>query len=182
MGFSIRLAPLAVVLGMAARLAAQHPEPSAAHVAEMKKLDFLAGEWKGAGWMQMPGGRSEFSQTEVVQKKLHGVALVIEGRGTSKESGRVVHDALAMVTWDEPSKEYRFQSWLFNRPAGGDFRGRVLGENTFQWSMQPPGMTIRYTIRLNEKKQWHEVGEMSRDGQSWQKIFEMTLDKVKQAP
>jgi hypothetical protein len=38
---------------------------------------------------------------------------------------------------------------------------------------------MRFTVRLNEKGQWFEVGEFSRDGKAWQKFFEMTLERVK---
>ena len=46
----------------------------------MKKLDFLVGEWKGEGWMEfVPGQRRTFRGTEVVQSKLGGLLVTIEG-------------------------------------------------------------------------------------------------------
>ena len=53
------------------------------------------------------------------------------------------------------------------------------GEGGLTWSFDIPGMgTMRYTMRINEKGQWHEIGEMSRDsGTTWNQFFEMTLDK-----
>ena len=54
--------------------------PASGQRAEMKKLDWLVGQWKGAGWMQMgPQGRKEFTITETVEAKLDGLVLVIEG-------------------------------------------------------------------------------------------------------
>jgi hypothetical protein len=41
--------------------------------------------------------------------------------------------------------------------------------------MENPGMRIRYTIRLDDKGRWFEIGERSTDGATWTKFFEMTL-------
>src|SRR5688572_20526028 len=85
-------------------LPAQAPAAIPAQKEEMKKLDFLIGKWQGEGWVKMPGAeRQTFTQTETVQKKLGGLALLIEGHGTSKLPGgeeKTVFEALAMVTWD----------------------------------------------------------------------------------
>src|SRR5437868_9229556 len=76
--------------------------PASGQRAEMKKLDWLVGEWKGAGWIQMgPQGRKEFAITETVQGKLDGLVLLIEGQGKSKEDGSTVHTALALASYDE---------------------------------------------------------------------------------
>ena len=94
-------------------LLAQAPQGNAipAQQEEMKKLDFLVGQWKGEGWVKMPGAeRQTFTQTETVQKKLGGLALLVEGQGTSKlPSGeeKTVFEALAMVTWDPEKNLYR---------------------------------------------------------------------------
>ena len=37
---------------------------------------------------------------------------------------------------------------------------------------------MRFTLHLNDKNQWVEIGEFSRDGNQWMKFMEMTLDKV----
>lgn len=44
--------------------------------------------------------------------------------------------------------------------------------------MTNAGGTIRYTIVLNDKGEWFEIGERSTDGVAWTKFFEMTLQKV----
>jgi hypothetical protein len=38
---------------------------------------------------------------------------------------------------------------------------------------------MRYTITLNDRGQWFEIGEISCDGKEWSKVFEMTLERVK---
>jgi hypothetical protein len=159
----------------------QPPTPTA-QIEAMKELDFLVGRWQGGGWMEfVPGQRHEFQGTETVQKKLGGVGLLIEGLHTTVPAADrpavPVHEALAVVTFDEQARSYRFDSHVAN--------GRhALAEMTVQdgvaiWTMKNPMGQMRYTIRLDDQGRWFEIGEMSRDGQSWRKFFEMTLAKAK---
>ena len=151
---------------------------------EMKKLDFLAGEWKGEAWYQMgPNAKREYVlQHEKVTPRAGGNALLIEGVGRAKKedgtAGEVVHDALAMLRWDDAAKKYRFSTAVAGRgTAEPDFD--VTGPNKAVWSMSVPQGTMRYTITLTEKGEWLEVGEFSRDGEKWSKFLEMTLAKIK---
>ena len=153
--------------------------PASGQRAEMKKLDGLVGHWKGTGWIQMgPQGRKEFTQTETVQSKLDGLVLLIEGQGESKENGSTVHTALALVSYDDRAKTFRWRAFT----AEGRQTDTVakVGANTLEWGLEIPQRgRMRYTIKLNEKGQWFEVGEMTQDGQMWQKFFEMTLQRQK---
>ncbi len=45
----------------------------------MQRLAFMAGKWQGEGWMESGGERHAFRGGEVVQEKLGGLALLIEG-------------------------------------------------------------------------------------------------------
>ena len=151
--------------------------PASGQRAAMKKLDWLVGHWKGTGWIQMgPQGRKEFTQTETIQGKLDGLVLIIEGQGTSKEDGSPVHTALAFVSYDEGAKTFRWRAFT----AEGRQTDTVakVATNTLEWGLEIPQRgRMRYTIKLNEKGEWFEVGEMSQDGQTWLKIFEMTLQR-----
>ena len=162
-----------------APLLAQSANPSA--TSEMKKLDFLVGQWQGEGWIMLgPGQRHAFRQTEDVQRKVGGTVLLIEGLGKSMDSsnaGAVVHNAFAVVSYDKEAKVFR---WRAFRADGSsvDTEAKVSG-NMLIWGFRDPrGGNVRFTIKLNEKGQWFEVGEMSRDGQTWLKFFEMTLNRV----
>src|SRR5438477_10107575 len=114
---STRLPWVAVLLVTAAAGSSpgQPPAPAAQREA-MKKLDFLVGEWKGEGWMEFaPGQRRTFRGTEVVQSKLDGLLLTIEGlhRGQvgGTGEGAVVHQAFALVSYDDKAKRYRCQAY-----------------------------------------------------------------------
>ncbi len=149
----------------------------------MNKLSFMAGQWSGSGWMYLEGGvRAEFTQTEDIRFELDGEALVIKGLGKSKDAAsgkeRTVHHALAMVTYNPGSEDYDFRSYAVGR-GSGNYKGRMIAEHTFEWTLNMPQGKVRYIITLNEQGQWFEIGEFAR-GDSWFKIFEMTLNKLEE--
>ncbi len=157
---------------------AQQPPSTVAEQTEaMKQCAFVIGEWKGSGWMMMgPQNRRTFTQSETVVPKLNGLVLQIDGLGTNPE-GKVVHEALATIAYDPGTKTYRFRSY----EAQGHYldTDATCHDSTLVWNINAGPRKIRYTITLNEKKQWFEIGESSADGSNWQKFFEMTLDKTK---
>ncbi len=148
---------------------------------EMKKLEYMAGEWYGTGWIEMDGKRMTFAGTERVQKKLEGVALLVEGLFKSKDTStgveRTIHETLAVLSYDERTKTHRFRSWLATGNSG-DHEVKVTNEG-WQWGLQFPNGSIRYTIKINEKGEWHEIGEISQNGKPSQQFFEMNLKRVK---
>lgn len=145
----------------------------------MSKLDWLVGDWKGAGWVEFaPGQRRTFSQTERVEWKAGGTVIAVEGRGTTVYAGTnmPVHDAFAVISYEAGARQYRWRSHT-DKGHAADLTPTV-GERTFQWAMDVPETgSMRYTIVLNEKGEWFEIGEMSRDRKTWRKFFEMTLQK-----
>jgi hypothetical protein len=157
---------------------AQSAKPSA-QINAMSKLDWLIGNWKGAGWVEfVPGERRTFSQTERVEWKAGRTVVAVEGHGTTGYAGTnmPIHDAFAVISFDPRSRQYRWRSHT-EKGHAADLEP-TLGDRTFQWAMDVPEMgTMRYTIVLNDKGEWFETGEMSRDRKTWRKFFEMTLQK-----
>jgi hypothetical protein len=149
----------------------------------MKKLSYLTGEWKGESWTEfVPGQRLTSVGTETVQSKLDGLLLVMEGvhkrRGREKEAGEVVHGAFAVVSYDEKAMRYRFLAYT-NRGNYTEAEAKVA-DGKMEWGFHIPQFgDMRYTINMNEKGQWFEIGEISTDGKQWRKFFEMTLERVK---
>jgi hypothetical protein len=151
---------------------------------EMRKLDFMVGEWRGEASMQQgPGKPAVALQHEMVRSKLGGKLLLIEGTGHRKLEtgfpGDVVHDAVGVLSFDEKTQKYRFDAWT--ERAGYVQAWFEVGEkNNARWGFDTPeGGKIRYTITLTEQGTWHEAGEFSRDGNQWMPFFEMNLKKVK---
>jgi hypothetical protein len=160
--------------------AQQTPQP--APPSEMKKLDFLVGQWKGEGWIEFgQGGRRTFTINESVQRKVEGMVLLIEGLGTGKMGGQgvdvPVHKAFAIVDYDAASKLFRFRA--YRAGTGAIDSQPQVGENSLIWGFHDArGGDIKFTIKLNDKGQWFEIGEYSGDGKTWRKFMEMTLNRV----
>jgi hypothetical protein len=144
---------------------------------EMRKLDWWIGEWSGTASIQMgPGKPQQVQQVEHVQSKLDGRVLVIDGLG--KSGGRVAHQALGVVSYNEKTKKYEFDAWTA-RDGHADAWIEVGENQTATWGFDTPQGKVRYAINLTKAGEWHEVGEFTRDGNSWMKFFEMTLAKKK---
>ena len=166
------------ILALAFTAAAQPSNAIEAKKAEMKKVEKWAGQWRGGGWSQYGPKRETFTGTETVQRKLDGLALLVEGRFTNAE-GRVIHETLAVLSWDQQLKDtYNFDTYLANGSTGKHVL-KVLPDR-YEWGLQTPdGGTVRFTIKI-DKDIWFEIGEFSRDGgKTWIQTFEMKLERVK---
>lgn len=175
---------LCFISGISAVAFGQENNPTVAQIEAMKKLDFLVGNWQGSGWMLIPGGKREtFQINESVQMKLGGLVLLVEGLGKSKDdktgADRIVHNALATLSFDPREKLYRWRTFTMQGNSADTIA--QIGDKSFIWGFKnPQAGDIRYTITLNEKGNWFEIGEFSRDGgKTWTKFFEMELQKIK---
>lgn len=162
---------LIVVILTSTTVFSQNSETDPILKSKIKELSFMVGNWAGNGWMMNRNGKSEFSQTEKVQFKLDSTSILIEGKGISK--GKVIHNALAILTYDKNKEHYSFRSYL---PSGmtAEFRAEII-DNKLYWY---PNENVRYIVWLNENEQWYETGEYKR-GEIWHQFFEMTLGKQK---
>jgi len=158
------------------------PAPDAAKLREeMKPFLPAVGHWRGEGWMQMgPGEPQRAVSKEKVEMRLDGLVLVVEGLHHAKladsTAGKVVHHALAVVSAD-PAGGYRFSTFLADGRSA-DARGK-WENGKFVWSPPaPPGREIRYIIDWTVADRWFEIGEMSTDGTTWTKFFEMNLTRA----
>lgn len=156
--------------------AAQAPDPAATQ-AGIAKLDFMVGRWQGTAWQQRGSERIQTQMLEVVERKLGGAVLLVEGRGTIPVPGaeeRVVHHALGVISFDPGSGRYTLRSYIATGQSG-DF-ALTLIDGGVQWSREVPGGRVRNTARYT-KDEWHEIGEFSRDGTTWMQVMEMRLKR-----
>ncbi len=136
----------------------------------ISRLKFIVGDWAGNGWrMGRNGERNMFDQTEKINLKLDGTAILIEGMG--KSNGKTIHDALAIISYNKTDSSYNFRSYLSNG-LSGDFKAEVI-EGKLYWY---PRENMRYVIDVNDEGQWNETGEMKR-GNDWFQFFSMTLER-----
>lgn len=180
MKHSLALLALLSVPAFAAAQGGPPPDTVPSQIQAMKACAFLVGQWRGEGWMAFgPGDRRTFQQTEDVTSKLNGLLLQIEGLGKN-DAGGTVHAALAILSFDPDGKRYHFKSY--------EHMGRSVDaaaecrNGTVTWILPAGPRTMRYTIALNQKGQWYEIGEATMDGKTYQKFFEMTLDRVAAKP
>jgi len=174
---------LAVLVLSAVPAAAQ--QPGAANRDAMKKLEFLAGKWKGDATVSTgPKDTKVVKQTEDVQFKLDGTVLLVEGTGRGKLPGKdeegVVFNALAVISYDAQAKKYKIKAYrMEGTSVDADL---TLAEKGFVWGFKEPqrGVEVKYTMTLTPKGEWHETGEYTLDGKAWTKFIEMTLTRVKE--
>ena len=159
----------------------QPPQPPVVQLAAMKKLDFLVGQWQGEGWMEFaPGQRRAFKGSEVVHSKLDGLLLGIDGIHRALVGAKgietVIHSAFGLLRYDEKAKQYRFQA--FTTHGNYEDAEAKVTDGQLVWGMVIPQFgEVRYTIKLDDKGQWFEIGELIQDGKVARKFFEMTLKR-----
>lgn len=173
---------VAILLAVAIRSEAQPGDGSAARE-QMKKLAAWTGRWKGEGLMQSgPGGVGGKSTVdEVIEMKLDGLLLVVEGIGKAPDGAgkeKVVHHAFGILSYDEVAGSFKFRTYLTNG-RGAETWFNVLSETSFEWGFDTPnGGKVKYAITLdNTRTKWNEIGQYSGDGKSWNKFFEMNLTR-----
>ena len=144
----------------------------------MKAVSFLAGRWEGEGWMrQGPGDPQSFRSLELIESRLDGRVLIVEGIHHGGDPEEIVHHALATISYDPEAALYRFRSHLASGESG-DYQQAQLEDDAFVWGFEVPGRgRVRYTIRV-EDDLWREVGEFSPDGERWNQFFEMNLRRT----
>jgi hypothetical protein len=143
----------------------------------MGRLVFMVGSWAGTGWTILPSGtRQEFLQTERVRYQAGDLVISVEGQGRDKADPRTIVDsALAVINYNETTGQYRWEAFS---------RGYVttvvpvVGDHLFQWSLQTPAYTSRYTLTFTDTA-WHEIGETTVDGGlTWHQNFQMDLRRL----
>ena len=90
-----------------------------AQKAAMKKLSFLAGKWSGDATVHRgPGEPLKIRQSEDIRYRFDRTILLIEGTGTDPDTGKVVFNAFAVVSYNDVKKEYRNPRVQRRTPGG----------------------------------------------------------------
>lgn len=160
----------------------------AAQVAAMDRIAWLAGEWEGtASFDRGPQGKSDVLSWERVARAAGGTALTVLGRHYVRNAdgsrGALVHDAAALITYDDRSGKYRFESQL-GTGQHGVFSAEMQGA-AFVWTIESPRGVIRYRITRDDAGRWNERGEMcpaaDKADTPCREFFSMQLVKTKSA-
>ena len=148
----------------------------------MNKLKPMTGEWKGNGWIEMGQRRFNFESSEVFDEKAGGLAIIVGGKHhmhLPDGSKRVVHDAVAMISYDAEAGRYRFITQLANGRSG-DYAAQFTEDGDFQWTIPdtPLGKMV-YTISI-ENGTYREVGDILTKSGDRKRFFEMNLERVRE--
>ncbi len=145
--------------------------------AAIAKLAPMVGEWRGEGWMDQGQGRQSFRGVERVERKLDGLALLVEGLYTARMPGAAeevpIHTTLGVISYDARGDRYTFDTWLASG-AAGEHRLELV-EGGWRWFLETPAGQVRYTATF-PAGEWVEIGEIERGGQ-WHQFFEMRLKR-----
>jgi hypothetical protein len=159
----------------AALCCGQQPPNLPAQREAMKKLAFLVGKWSGDATAQRgPNQTAKVRQTEEVQFKLDGLVLLIEGTGRNPDTGATMFNALATIAYDETAKVYHFRAYNDGRYVDTELK---VPENGFEWGYTAGPVDVRFAMRLNDKGEWVETGDVKMGDSPSQRTFEMTLRK-----
>ena len=150
---------------------------------EMKKLEFLVGEWKGEGSETFPGRKYKNSFTQKTKIEITKDSLLrIKDERNYKPKGGALHTGSleAIISYDTKLKLY---SWR-GKNSKITLEAKLIGERTFQFGMpfsaiiQPKEGNRKTTIRVTENGEWHETIEEFLDGE-WFVMEESTLKRIK---
>jgi hypothetical protein len=140
--------------------------------AAMQKLDFLLGTWSGPETVVTPSGSSlPLTQTEVVQSRLGGLVLLVDGSGRGA-SGQVVFTALATIAYDDATSTYRFRAY-----NGGSYLDAPLQVTSqgFSWAYTSGPVRVTNTMQLSPRGEWTETTVTTAGSSPPHKTVDMTL-------
>lgn len=181
------------VFGLSGATMSQTSSPN--QIQEMRKLDFLVGEWKGEGWELNPDGSrsNRFSQKTKVEAKESNSTLRIKDSKTYKpviSDGKifargtpVYHSSTleANIYYDDTSKLFHWRAAYGHR---NPLEAKLIREKALQYGMpfsitlQPADGNRRTTIEVTESGEWLETLEVWQTDR-WYKVEEAILKKVK---
>jgi hypothetical protein len=141
----------------------------------MKRLAFLIGEWAGeTSVARGPGLVLDLIQTEVVQLKLDGLVLVIEGIGRSKPDGAIVLHALGLISFDDVAGSYRMRA--YNDGSWLDADVTLLDDDrSLAWGFSLGDISTKSVLRVNEHGEWTESAEISIGTRPPQRLMDLVV-------
>lgn len=141
---------------------------------ELKKLDFMAGDWTVEGTMNpgpgMPGGKfSESSHSEWMEGKYF---LESHGEGDYGAMGKMKE--LAVLGYDSDKKMYTYNA--FNSMGQAEYSTGTVDGDTWTWTADEHmgGMTMkgRFTMKVTSPTSYTMKYELSQDGTHWMTAME----------
>lgn len=144
---------------------------------KMQALKWIVGKWQGPVYiMGGDGTKQEFKQTVEFAPKLKNSVLVLSESAVRGQD--TVFQNIGVFSFDFAQSKYNLKAYTLEGPQ---IEAEVeVQDKKMIWRVPISGTIIRYTIHLNQKGQWHQIGEASTDtGKTWNSFFESTLSRIK---
>jgi hypothetical protein len=146
----------------------------------MNKLDFLIGEWSGeASVARGPGLTVELIQTEVAQFKLDGLVIMIEGVGRTKSDGKVVLQALGLISFEDAVGSYRMRAYNDGRWLETEVKLLDDGKS-LSWGFSLGEISTKSVLRINGAGEWTELAEITIGARQPQKLIDLVVRRTSQ--
>jgi hypothetical protein len=144
---------------------------------KMQNINWLTGKWQGTAVLTGEDGtRQEVKHNLAFAPKLNNTVLVINE--SAVRGSDTLAQNIGLLGYNTAQSKYNLQAYT-NEGVYIDAFVEAL-DKKFIWRIHISGHIVRYTATLNEKGQWHQIGEMSADeGKIWKPFFESTLTRLK---
>jgi hypothetical protein len=155
-------------------------QPANSNVSEeIKALKFLVGNWQGkVKYEPGIGQHEEVTWNSHVHYNVGGNILLIDEKGSDvNNKNNTISEVFVVVQWDSVARLYPARLYYSGKGSASSAEAKgYLQDNKFVVLRNLSSGVNRYTIMLNEKGQWYELGEVSNDGgKTWKRRFEMVL-------
>jgi hypothetical protein len=132
----------------------------------MKKVSFLVGKWSGESRvLRGPGEWAELLQTEEAQ-----------GVGRTKSDDQPVLQAFGIISYDDECGTYHLRA--FNDGRFLETTMKLLEQgNGMSWGFALGEIRTNTVLRINERSEWTEAGEISIGSQPAKKFWDLTVQR-----
>ena len=145
--------------------------------ASMQRLSFLVGSWSGKAHVQRgPGALMSLTQTENVEYKLGGLALVIEGTGQEQNEQQSSLQALGIISYDDATGAYHIRAWNDGRFLESDVQFLEDGKS-LRWGFGVGDIRSSSLLQIDSAGQWTENAELIIGSQPPRKIMDLTVHR-----
>jgi hypothetical protein len=143
---------------------------------KMKALEWLSGSWEGTAYLNGKGeNRQAVKHHLEFAKQLNGTVFYRTEKAMLGQD--VLFQNIGFLGYDFLQSRYTLHAFT-NGGEQLDAYVEVL-DNKMVWRSHAAGNIYKYTAYLNDKGQWHQVGEVTTDeGKSWQPFLESILNRV----
>jgi hypothetical protein len=141
----------------------------------MQKLAFLVGKWIGEAHLLRSSTESvELVQTEVVQYKLDGLILTIEGVGRTISGDQTLVQAFGIISYDDETGMYSLRAFNDGRFLETEVKLLEQGKG-MAWGFALGEIKTKSVLRINERGEWTEVAEIFFGSRPPKKLLQLTV-------